>query len=343
MAIQKLIDGEKVHFLLVNVFREISKNQFIVGDKTGLAVLSVADGCSRNIEIGKGLRILKPSKVKDQLIASHPKFNPMKTESLEITVDTIKMDNLEKLHKVTSTVDKGISFNQIENDYGETAVIDTMLVYVTTKSRIIEGKFGNYQICNIIDHEGNTFSINLYNHHVDKLDCNNVYLLQKVKKTTITTDTGIRMATTIFTKIHNATPDQSDVFKDVKISDKKIDGTCIMFTDLNYFRSCKKDLTKIDEDGKCYYCGDLDIEGSKPDFRCSLIIELKEKSDDIEDDAITSIVVFMRHLGMEVTNEDKEDKIIELLEERIVGKMCEVYYNVIGEDNKLVVKVAIRE
>ena len=343
MAIQKLIDGEKVHFLLVNVFREISKNQFIVGDKTGLAVLSVADGCSRNIEIGKGLRILKPSKVKDQLIASHPKFNPMKTESLEITVDTIKMDNLEKLHKVTSTVDKGISFNQIENDYGETAVIDTMLVYVTTKSRIIEGKFGNYQICNIIDHEGNTFSINLYNHHVDKLDCNHVYLLQKVKKTTITTDTGIRMATTIFTKIHNATPDQSDVFKDVKISDKKIDGTCIMFTDLNYFRSCKKDLTKIDEDGKCYYCGDLDIEGSKPDFRCSLIIELKEKSDDIEDDAITSIVVFMRHLGMEVTNEDKEDKIIELLEERIVGKMCEVYYNVIGEDNKLVVKVAIRE
>lgn len=343
MTIQKLIDGEKVHFLLVNVLREISKTQFIVGDKTGLAVLSVPDVCSRNIEIGKGLKIMKPSKVKDQLIASHPKFNPMKTKSLEITVDTIQMDNLEKLHKVTSTVDKGISFNQIENDYGETAVIDTMLVYVTTKSRIIEGKFGNYQICNIIDHEGSTFSINLYNHHVDKLDRNHVYLLQKVKKTTITTDTGIRMATTNFTKIHNATPDQNDVFKDVKIADKKIDGTCIMFTDLNYYRSCKKDLSKIDEDGKCYNCGDLDIEGSKPDFRCSLIIEIKEKSDDIEDEAITSIVVFMRHLGIEVTNEDEEEKIIELLEERIVGKMCEVYYNVIGEGNNVAVKVAIRE
>ena len=102
------------------------------------------------------------------------------------------------------------------------------------------------------------------------------------------------MATTNFTKIHNATPDQNDVFKDVKIADKKIDGTCIMFTDLNYYRSCKKDLTKIDEDGKCYNCGDLDIEGSKPDFRCSLIIEIKEKkNDDIEDEPITSIVVFM--------------------------------------------------
>jgi len=87
----------------------------------------------------------------------------------------------------------------------------------------------------------------------------------------------------------------------------------------------------------------LDIEGSKPDFRCSLIIEIKEKSDDIEDEGITSIGVFMRHLGIEVTNEDEEGKIIELLEERIVGKMCEVYYNVIGEGNNVAVKVAIRE
>ena len=45
MTIQQLIDGEKVHFLHVNVLREISKTQFIVGDKTGLAVLSVPDVC----------------------------------------------------------------------------------------------------------------------------------------------------------------------------------------------------------------------------------------------------------------------------------------------------------
>ena len=340
MTIEHLINGGKVTFLHVNVLKEISKFQFIVGDKTGLALLTVPGESSSNIEVGKGLKIMKPSKVNDQLIASHPKFNPMKTKSLEITVDQDVMDHLEKVSNVTSQVDKGISFNQIECDYGETAMIDSVLVYVTSKSRIIEGKFGNYQICNIVDHEGSNFSINLYKQHVDKLDANQVYKLQKVKKTTIQTDTGIRMATTNLTKIHKATPDQIDVFSDVKIADKKIDGTCVMFNDFNYYKSCKKHSTKIDEDGKCYSCGDLGKDGSRPDFRCTLIIE-NSKDDDEEDESFTSIVVFMRHLDIEVTDDNDEERIIEILEENIVGKRVEVHYNVISEENNVAVKVAV--
>ena len=126
--------------------------------------------------------MMKPSLGKDKLITSHPKLSPMKTRSLQITVSQADMDKLVKKIEKNNPVDKGISFKQIERDHGDNALIDTMLVYITTKSRVIDGKFGEYQICNMVDHEGTTFSINLYKQHVDKLEPNQVYVLQKVKK-----------------------------------------------------------------------------------------------------------------------------------------------------------------
>ena len=360
MTIQDLINGEKVSLLHVNVLKQISKDQFIVADNTGLAVLHILSGNSNNVEVGKGLKMMKPSLGKDKLITSHPKLNPMKTRSLQITVNQAEVDKLMKMNKQRNPVDKGISFKQIERDHGNKALIDTILVYVTTTSRVIEGKFGDYQICNIVDHEGTTFSINLYKQHVGKLEANQVYVLQKVKKTTINTDTGIRMATTNVTKIHEATPDQIDVFSDIKLADKMIHGVCMMFSDFNYYRSCKKHLTKLDEDGKCLNCGELIKDDSKPDFRCTLIIEDSNKTgadvdekedtdeknvdqdDDQDDDSVISIVVFMRHLGIQVGNNDNEEQILDTLEENIVGKLCEIHYNVVGVDNNVAVKVSIK-
>ena len=373
MTIQDLINGEKVSLLHVNVLKQISKDQFIVADNTGLAVLHILSGNSNNVEVGKGLKMMKPSLGKDKLITSHPKLNPMKTRSLQITVNQAEVDKLMKMNKQRNPVDKGISFKQIERDHGNNALIDTILVYVTTTSRVIEGKFGDYQICNIVDHEGTTFSINLYKQHVGKLEANQVYVLQKVKKTTIKTKTGIRIETTNVTKVHEATPDQIDVFSDVKFADKKIHGVCLMFNDFSYYQSCKKHLTKIDEDGKCLNCGDIKKEDSKLDFRCNLMIEHSKESDDEkdnvsqdnanedddnedddnkdddnkedvgkDDDSITSVVVFMRHLEIQASNNDDEEKIIDILENSIVGKMVEIHYNVVGEDNNVAVKVSFK-
>ena len=215
----------------------------------------------------------------------------------------------------------------------------------------------------------------MYKQHVDKLEPNQVYVLHKVKKTMIKTDTGIRMATTNVTKVHEATPDQIDVFSDVKFADKKIHGVCLMFNDFSYYRSCKKHLTKIDEDGKCLNCGDIKKEDSKLDFRCNLMIEHSKESDDEkdnvsqdnanedddnedddnkdddnkedvgqDDDSIISVVVFMfmRHLGIQAINNDDEEKIIDILDNSIVGKMVEIHYNVVGEDNNVAVKVSFK-
>ena len=43
MTILQILNGENVNMLQVNVLKEINSTQFVVGDKTGLAVLTVQE------------------------------------------------------------------------------------------------------------------------------------------------------------------------------------------------------------------------------------------------------------------------------------------------------------
>ena len=105
-------------------------------------------------------------------------------------------------------------------------VINEVIGYVTTTSRIIDGKFGSYQICNLVDYDGNSLAINLYKSNINRLEINNIYKLEKIKKTTIKSDNDkLRMATTIFTKITDVTYSEATLFSDVKIADEKIKGS----------------------------------------------------------------------------------------------------------------------
>ena len=144
MSIKKLLNNEKVNFLQVNVLKQIHSTQFIIGDNTGMAIMNVDLENTKQIEVGKGLKMVKPSRIDENLITCHPKFHPMRTKALDMKVNYEKMDELELSGKKTTSVTKGITFNQIENDYGDNAIINSVLVYVTTQSRIIDGKFGQY-------------------------------------------------------------------------------------------------------------------------------------------------------------------------------------------------------
>lgn len=341
MTILDLLEGKKVNLLHVNVLKQINSTQYIVGDKTGLAILTVLTSeNSNNVEVGKGLKMVKPSVVDPKNITSHPKFTPTKTKPIEMTVNEAEVLKLENSTEGNMKVDKGISFNSIESDYGENALIENVLVYVQTKSRKIDGAYGPYQICNIVDYESNKFSINLYKNNVDKLEVDQVYMLQKIKKTSIRTETGIRMATTNFTRIKKASPDQSGVFKDVKLADEKITGTCLMFSDLSYYASCKKHLTKLSENKCCPECGEVDENEIKMDLRCKMIVE-----DENDDEQMVSITVFMKHLeknlDTDFTNVDDEDVVAGILDDKVTGKVCEVHFNKAGTDNNVAVKVKV--
>ena len=303
MTILDLLNGKTVNYIQVNVLKQINPDQYIVGDRTGLAILNLDSDKRQNIEVGKGLKMVKPS-IAEKVITCHPKFSPMKTKALLMDLDSEKMDELELIGKSKKTCTKGTNFQQIEDNYGSTAVIDRVLVYVTTKSRNIDGKYGAYQICNLKDFDGNSASINLYRQHLNKLEVNKVYTLEKIKKTEINTDSGIRMATTNFTKIKVATQAQIEIFAEVDIADHKITGTCVMFNDLSYYKSCNKHLSRLSDDGCCSDCGHIGKDDGKVDFRCSLIIE------DCDDDTMVAVVIFKRHLELNLCYDDDEDKLI---------------------------------
>ena len=337
MTILQLLNGEIVNCLQVNVLKKISSTQFIVGDKTGIAIMTTEMDATQHIELGKGLKMVKPSKIDENVISPHPKFSPMKTKAIQIDVDPNQLKNLEKkAMKIKKLpVKKGLNFKQIETDFGPTAIIGCVLGYVTFASRHIDGKFGPYQICNLVDFDGNSIAINLYKQNIDKLQVNKIYKLENIKKTTISTDTKLRMGTTPFTKIVVADQDEIDLFADVEISDKKVNGICLMFNNLSFYKSCKTHLLKLDDIGCCAQCGQIEKNDEKLDFRCSLVIH------DSNDDSMVEIVIFLRHLNINFEKIQDETTLIEILEHSIVGKPCQIHYNENGNDNNVAVKVTI--
>ena len=81
MTIKQLLDGVQVKWLHVNIIEKVSLNQYIVGDSTGLAIMEVSSG--KHVEVGQGLKLIKPRKDEDDSIVADDKFTPMKTKSRE--------------------------------------------------------------------------------------------------------------------------------------------------------------------------------------------------------------------------------------------------------------------
>ena len=124
MTIIKLIRGEKVNVLHINVIEKISKSKYIVGDQTGMAVMTVDEEThQKQVEVGKGVRIMKPKKIDQNVIATNAKIIPSKTKPLLMTVDDKRRKELKGLAGKMSTVDPGTAFNDIKENFGENAVV----------------------------------------------------------------------------------------------------------------------------------------------------------------------------------------------------------------------------
>ena len=170
------------------------------------------------------------------------------------------------------------------------------------------------------------------------MEVNKAYKLEKIKKTGIKSENGkLRLATTNFSKISHATPNETNLFADVKIADKKLQGTCMMFNNLHLYKSCNKHLTKLDDDGTCGQCGLSSENIESADFRCSLIIQ------SASDETLTEITIFKRHLSLKIDKNCNEDDLIDMLENSIVGKGCEIHYNETGTENNIAVKITITQ
>ena len=54
---------------------------------------------------------------------------------------------------------------------------------------------------------------------------------------------------------------------------------------------------------------------------------------------MVAVVIFKRHLELNLCYDDDEDKLIQGLEDNVIGKKCKIYYNDAGGDNNIVIRV----
>ena len=66
-----------------------------------------------------------------------------------------------------------------------------------------------------------------------------------------------------------------------------------------------------------------------------------EDPESIEDYNMKEIVIFKRHLKINIDGNIDEDKLIEILEDLVAAKECEIHYDEKGEQNNVAVKVTL--
>ena len=121
MTIQQLLDGIKVNWIHVNVIEQLSPTQYIVGDATGLAIMETGSitNHEKHIELGKGLKLIKPSKIETDVIGWDIRFSPMKTKPMQLPkLDKKRMAKLQNTSKTNLSIPTPdfIDFQTIKNN-----------------------------------------------------------------------------------------------------------------------------------------------------------------------------------------------------------------------------------
>ena len=101
MTIAQLMDGVKKNWIEVLVLEKITETQYIVGDGSGLAIMQISDETDHaaNIQVGKNLKLVKPTVKPPDVIINDKRFSPMKCKSKPITCvqDQNRVDYLKSL------------------------------------------------------------------------------------------------------------------------------------------------------------------------------------------------------------------------------------------------------
>ena len=339
MTIKQLLDGVKVSWIHANVIEKLSATQFIVGDATGIAIMETDQNHENHVEVGHGVKLVKPSKINEDEISMDKKFTPMKTKPKKIPepcierIEALRAKSKHESQRTSGDQNSFITFETIMNEYKELAIVKSALVYVTNVSRLIDGTYGKYRICKLRDTASVELSLSLYEPHVEKLEEHEVYRITKLKKVVLKSDGSVRLATTKYTKIVQGSSNEVALFANIQIAENVVEGPCIMYSNLSLYQSCPQHSLKLDVDGECVRCdAKIDPDKALSDFHCTLQIEVEED--------VQPVLIFKRHVQkiLKLENENMN----ECLEDELVGKELRVHFNTEeGGDGKIAVKVDI--
>ena len=104
MTILKLLNGETMKILRVDIIKKISPFQFIVADATGMAIVNVTleSNHQKHIVAGKSIKVIKPFKVEDKVITWDPKSSPIQLKLMQTEIDNDELRELESKEKNNS-------------------------------------------------------------------------------------------------------------------------------------------------------------------------------------------------------------------------------------------------
>ena len=225
----------------VKVYKKINDNFYIVFDESGHALLESNQVLSDNIVY----KLLKP-KYRNNALQANPKLRILKTKGnlegkpltktevkqYEETVSAFlpKQDVKQKLKLNNFTKCEALS----DNDK-----IEMITLLIISKSRDIEGKYGNYHIVTAKDCDGKKNSLNIYHDKTKIVEAQKLLTFTTLKKTPYKpTDSDFhRLATIWNTRIFEAKETEKNEFKDILMGDEKCTVLILGYDNLNVYEN----------------------------------------------------------------------------------------------------------
>ena len=297
--------------ITVKIIKKINNQFYIIADKTSYALLDLTayPNYSSLLIPEASYKLIKVTKDKETITPSN--FQPIKSKQ-EIKPTQKGTDKISKLEKqvtnITSTKSENkISLKDIEEKTKDNTLVSNIKVMITTISRMIETKNGNYKIASIADEHSNKATLNLYDKHADQIELGKIYHLEKVKKITITKEgqKQMRLCANKFSTMQKL-EDENDTkpFEDIIIGDARVKATIDAIVDLSFYQACPKHFYKIDPEKNCPACNEQ-VEHPKLDFNAKFYIST--------DDDNLQITFFKRQVNHIFDVNDTEDEIEEKL------------------------------
>ena len=169
-----------------------------MGDSSCLAILDITENehHEKDMIIGSTVKLLKPETKDKQTIMTNKKFKPLQSKQ-KLKLKPIKddMTRLSLLHEQKEQKEKkekkieNTTFAFIRANKSQ-SLIPKLTVMVTSVSRLIKTKMGDYQIAGVMDAEGEKLSMNIYDSSVGSLEFGNTYTITKVRTSMIKNDKG---------------------------------------------------------------------------------------------------------------------------------------------------------
>ena len=230
---------KKILSVELDVVKDLGKNYYVVADDGGDSIMldmNQKEDATHNVSEGSRIRMIKP-----KVSGDVPKMiSPDKFKVINIgqsKSEKVPKLSKEEMSKYEEHVDKqrkveGTTLNDTEK-MEKNIVIPEMSVFSVGVSRIIDGKYGPYQIGNFKDLAGNKGSLNLYGAQVGKMEPGKTYTLKKFVKSGMTKGEGefTRLAVK-YGSVNQADESIAVKFISVKVGEHEVTGQIIGITEV---------------------------------------------------------------------------------------------------------------